>query len=114
MGARVPRRRLRVRERGVDRAAVCARRVAGRLGKPVWEGLERKKVTAPQSELTRAERFVNVRNAFELRRREAIRDRAVLIVDDIVTTGATVEAAARTLKRGGARIVKVFALARSL
>ena len=60
------------------------------------------------------ERRKNVRRAFELHPRwtEAVRDKAVLLVDDVLTTGATAEACALALQRAGARHVDVLTLAR--
>ncbi len=112
----VPLHRDRVRERGFNHAKSFARLAARWLRKPVWEGLVRTALTLPQSQLTRAERFVNVRKAFIVtpRKSREIHGKAVLVVDDIVTTGATAEACARALKMAGAKSVKVLALARSL
>jgi predicted amidophosphoribosyltransferase len=74
--------------------------------------LRRKKSTPPQAGLTRAERRVNVETAFEVRAPKAVEGKHVLLVDDIMTTGATASACAAVLKRAGARRVSVLTLAR--
>ena len=76
--------------------------------------LRRARWTGSQAGLKAEERRKNVRRAFELNPRwaEAIKDKAVLLVDDVLTTGATAEACALALQRGGARHVDVLTLAR--
>jgi ComF family protein len=76
--------------------------------------LRRARWTGSQAGLKADERRTNVRRAFALhpRWREAVKDKAVLLVDDVLTTGATVEACALALQRAGARHVDVLTLAR--
>jgi ComF family protein len=76
--------------------------------------LRRARFTGSQAGLKAQERRTNVRRAFELHPRwaEAVRDRTVLLVDDVLTTGATVEACTQVLQRAGARHVDVLTLAR--
>jgi ComF family protein len=81
------------------------------LGIPVSTGiLTREKNTRPQVGLTEPQRFVNVRKAFAVPKRATgrVRGKRILLVDDLVTTGATLNAAARALKNAGAK--KVYAL----
>jgi ComF family protein len=73
----------------------------------------RSRATQPQSELALGERFHNVRGAFRLRRGYDVRGARVLLVDDILTTGATASEVARVLKRSGALRVSVVVLART-
>ena len=75
--------------------------------------LQRCRPTPPQVGLGEAERQRNVRGAFVVRDRAAVRDRSILLVDDVMTTGATVAECAKTLRRGGARRVDVVVLARA-
>ena len=97
----VPLHRSRRRERGYDQAVLLARSLARALDlehRP--EALTRTRRTAQQASLGAAERRSNVRGAFESRRRWS--GEAVLLVDDVATTGATVDAAAEALKQAGA------------
>jgi len=77
--------------------------------------LARVKRTPSQVGLTAAQRGKNVAGAFQATaRRERIRGKRIVVVDDVITTGATVEACARVLKRAGAAQVDVLALARAV
>jgi ComF family protein len=104
------RRRL---ARGFNQAEAIARPLAARLGLPCERLLRRRRATAPQSGLDRAARRRNPRGAFAAPRPPAIHGRAVLLVDDVVTTGATLDAAARCLRRAGARAIVALAAART-
>ncbi len=73
----------------------------------------RVRLTESQAGLSMRQRRINVRAAFEVLDTEAVRDRDVLLVDDILTTGATARSAARALKRAGAKTVWVATLARA-
>jgi len=92
-------------------ARAAARSSPGRLAPDL---LRRARWTGSQAGLRAEERRENVRRAFDLHPRwvDAVRNRTVLLVDDVLTTGATVEACALALQRGGARHVDVLTLAR--
>jgi len=98
------------RVRTFNQAELLARGVARRLDLPVFELLKKVRRTQPQSRLPAAERRRNLREAFRLLRFGTER---VLLVDDICTTGATLEACAREMKRGGYRSVVVLTTARA-
>jgi ComF family protein len=110
----VPLHRLRLLQRKYNQAAELARHVAGRLTVPYCaDGLLRHKATAPQHG-TRAERYARMQRAICANpgRVEQIKGRRVLLVDDVITTGATMAACAEQLRGMGAETVKVVALAR--
>ena len=100
-------------ERGFNQSELLARFVARRTGIPLVRGLQRRKRTDPQAGLTRAQRRTNVSGAFEVRRRRDVEGRHVLLIDDVLTTGATASACAGVLKRAGAKRVTVLTLARA-
>jgi ComF family protein len=108
----VPLHWSRHRERGFNQAAELARPLARRLGLPLWQGVRRARATPPQSGLTERERHRNLANAFELRGQAPCR--SVLIVDDVITTGATVRRLGRTLRRAGVTQLAVVAVARAV
>jgi ComF family protein len=109
-----PWKRLR---RGFNQSSDLARE----LGPPVRPLLWRRRATPPQAGLTPRERRRNVRGAFALTpwrsrgdRNEAIDGRTLVLIDDVMTTGATLDACARVLKQAGAREVRTLTLARAL
>ena len=109
----VPLHPLRRWRRGFNQADDIARR----LGRPVIRPIRRARHTRPQMELPRSVRLRAVRGAFTLTRppvgraAAAIRGRRLLLVDDVITTGATVEACAALLRDGGAADVRVLGVA---
>jgi ComF family protein len=96
-------------------AAVLAEVLAGHLRVPLAERLMRRsRYTVRQSDLSPTERWTNVRRAFSVRAGYHLRDAHVLIVDDVLTTGATCSEAARALRRAGATRVTVAVIARAM
>jgi ComF family protein len=95
------RRRL---ERGYDQAELLAVSVAGRISLPYHATLVRARSTPPQAARSAPARRANVAGAFRCRRRSiaTLRGSSVLLIDDVATTGATLEAAAGALREGGA------------
>lgn len=105
----------RLRTREFNQSLLLADRVARRLGLPLsFDHLLRVRKTRPQTELDRKDRARNVRRAFAVRDPHGLEDRRVLLVDDVLTTGATVNDCARALRRAGAASVAVLTLARRL
>jgi ComF family protein len=106
------RRRLAHR---TNSAALVAEVLAKRLGVPMADGLlKRSRHTERQSDLTQPERWKNVRRAFMVRGGYHLREAHVLLVDDILTTGATCSEAARALRSAGAERVTVAVVARAM
>lgn len=106
----------RVRERGYDQAALIADEAGRRLQLPVFRVLERTRATTAQFDLDRAARATNLVDAFRVREDiaavGAIRDRWLVLVDDVITTGATLAACATALLDAGASAVSAVAVAR--
>lgn len=110
----VPLHPKRSRERGFNQAALLSRGLARHLALPVRENvLARIRRTAPQVGLADSERRSNVRGAFQCRRR-AITEQRVLLIDDVMTTGATAASATEALMSGGALRVSVLTVARAV
>lgn len=104
----VPLHLLRQYSRGFNQASELARH----LGLPVLHCLRRRRATVTQTDLPEAQRHANVRDAFVLRRRVP-RNSVFVVVDDVSTTGATVDACARVLLDAGAREVRALTAARA-
>lgn len=111
----VPSHRWRLWRRGFNQAATIARQVARQSGRPLLvDALTRVKPTPSTKGLTRAARQRNVIGAFRVARPDAIKGRSVILIDDVMTTGATVSACAAQLRRAGARQVEVLTYARAM
>jgi ComF family protein len=111
----VPLHPRRLRDRGFNQAALLARRVGSSINLPVrYTVLRRRRWTAPQIGLSPRERAQNVRGAFAVSEPALVRSRGVMLVDDVFTTGETVDQCVRELKRGGAREVVVLTVARTV
>ncbi len=102
----------RLRERGFNQAAELARPLGRRLGIPVAPDLVRRlRAGQPQSSLAKSRRRANVRGAFGLTK--PLGACRIAVVDDVLTTGASADELARTLKRAGAERVEVWVVART-
>jgi len=98
--------------RGFNQSELLARLIARKRGIPVWNALRRKRATAIQAGLANAGRRRNVAGAFAVRGGHALAGKRILLIDDVMTTGATAGACASALKRGGAGSVSLLTLAR--
>jgi predicted amidophosphoribosyltransferase len=91
-----------------------ARHLAGRAGRQLEaRALARVRATTPQVAQNREQRLANVAGAFAVRNPERLRGRPVVLVDDVVTTGATALACVRALRTRGANVCAVIAIARA-
>ncbi len=99
-------------QRGFNQAGLLAAELSRRSGIPLLRAVRRKRATAPQTGLTSARRRANVANAFVPSGRP-VRGLRVLLVDDVLTTGATAAACARALRSAGAAHVAVLTVARA-
>ncbi|MBF0417894.1 MAG: ComF family protein [Magnetococcales bacterium] len=103
----------RLLRRRYNQSALLAQEVGARLGKPVsTDLLMRHRHTRAQTRLDARARQLNVQGAFRVVDPERLKGRSVLLVDDVMTTGATMHAAVATLKRAGSGRVSGFCLAR--
>ena len=107
----IPLSRQRERWRGFNQAALLAEGLAGRLGLEVIPGLIRAKHRTAQARLTEAGRRKNINDAFQATGRLP-KQRTIILIDDVVTTGATLVEAAATLKKSGISQVSALVLAK--
>ena len=111
----VPLSRRRLRRRGYDQSELLAKLIAKHLGQSPVRLLKKQRDTPPQSKTGSVEkRRANIAGAYACLRPELVQGKQVLLVDDIVTTGATLSEAAWVLKKAGAKEVICATLARSL
>jgi ComF family protein len=101
----------RLRARGYNQASLLAGTVSRELGISVLPLLDRARDTASQTGLDRRQRWENMHGAF-LCLKDNLEGKHILLVDDILTSGATAHAASLALKKGGAAVISVAAVAR--
>lgn len=110
--AAVPLHPSRLRERGFNQSHIMARHLAKRLAIPyVNDMLVRQRATQTQSQLDARQRHRNVRQAFQVT--QDVSERHIVLIDDVVTTGATVNEISQLLKKQGAAHVEVWCIARA-
>ena len=110
----VPLHKQRLRSRGFNQAVLIGDLLSRRWHIPMERrALKRIRWTEPQVNLAAGERKENVKNAFEVRCPEKTAFRRVILVDDVFTTGSTVDECARVLKKAGAEKVGVITVARA-
>jgi ComF family protein len=111
----VPLHPQRLRERGFNQALLLVKEVSRQTGIPYRKRLLRKvRPTTPQVNLSGVEREKAVRGSFHMIRKEEVKGKSILLVDDVYTTGATVNECARVLLTAGAERIDVITLAHAL
>ena len=110
----IPLHRKKLKERGFNQAELLARVIATHFDlKLVKNNLKRVKATKSQTSLSKKQRLENIKGAFQFRNKDEFREKKILLVDDVYTTGTTVREAAKVLKKAKAREVYIFTLARA-
>jgi len=108
----IPLSATRLRERGYNQARLLAEELAREFSIPLVENhLRRVRHTGPQSFLDEKQRWTNIKGAFTIRKLKNFERKNILLIDDLLTTGATASEAARVLKNAGAGTVGVLTLA---
>ena len=110
----VPLHSRRLRQRGYNQSLLLARRIARKHAIPLdYTSLRRIRSTQPQTELSGLQRQKNIHGAFAVHKKEAVVEKTILLIDDVFTTGATVEECAHVLLKSGAKRVDVLTLVRA-
>jgi competence protein ComFC len=109
----VPLHAARRREREFNQAEVLATLAGAARQIPVLRDLQRIRYTTTQTRLNREERMENLRGAFRIRNNTRVQGRHLVLIDDVMTTGSTVEECARVLRQAGAASVRVLTVARA-
>jgi ComF family protein len=111
----VPLHKRRLRWRGFNQSLLLAKGISSATGIEVdYFTLKRIRHTKPQTRLPLSQRSENVKGAFQVIRPNFVKDRAILLVDDVFTSGATLMECARTLKANGARAVYALCAVRAI
>lgn len=109
----VPLHNKRLHQREFNQTASISRHLSKELKIPLMlHVLKKTKETPPQTDVTGKERLKNIKNVFAAS--EEIKDLDLLVIDDVITTGATIRECAKALIKAGAKSVTVIALARSM
>lgn len=107
----IPLHPVRLRERGYDQALLLTNAISSITQLPVCPVLERIRNTPHQTSLKQKERFTNINGAFKMKPLSTVQNTNIILVDDLLTTGATVNEASRVLKSAGANSINVLTLA---
>lgn len=110
----VPLERSRLRERTFNQSKVLAFNLARAFGIPLTDTLVKSKSTSRQNELPREKRLVNLKGAFQVKDGPDFEGKRILLVDDVMTTGATLSECAKVLSERGAALVRCLTLARGI
>ena len=111
----VPLHRARLRAREFNQSLLLSDQLSHHLARPVSAtNLVRIAATDPQTTLTRQARLRNLRKAFEIRRPQDLAEKRILLVDDVFTTGTTLNECAKTLQKAGTGPVFALTLARTV
>jgi len=111
----VPLHRNRLLERGFNQAELLAKNLSKNSGCAICPNLLKKtKSTRPQTGLSKTKRSENIKNAFKVNKKMPVKDKNILIVDDVLTTGSTIAECADTLLEAGANSVQALVLARGI
>ena len=96
------------KKRGYNQSQILSTKLSALINVPVLEAVKKVKETERQAPLSRAQRLKNLENAFRVTDKKAVKDKSILIVDDVTTTGATAQVMANRLKKAGAKMVNLM------
>lgn len=96
------------KKRGYNQSEILARKLSALINVPVSDSVKKVKETERQATLSRAKRLKNLDGAFRIVDKKSIKNKSVLIVDDVTTTGATAQVVANRLKKAGAKTVNLL------
>ncbi len=99
------------RKRGYNQSKLLAESLSEKVNVPLFCDLEKVKDTRRQATLKRKDRILNLEGSFKIKNKSELIDKKILIVDDVTTTGSTIEALAKILKRAGAKAVYFLTVA---
>ncbi len=107
----IPMTEKAIKRRGYNQSKILAEKLSLLINVPVLDCIKKVKETERQATLGRAERLKNLDDAFRVFDKKSVKDKSILIIDDVSTTGATAQAIAKRLKNAGAKIVNLLTVA---
>lgn len=110
----VPMRYLRLRVRGFNQSKLLAHNVSRALGIPLLDSLKKTKITRPQNELGRDKRLINLKGSIRAVNKGKISGLKVLLIDDVMATGSTLDESSKALLDSGAMEVRCLTLSRGI
>jgi len=110
----VPRKDGRFRSRDFNQSEVLAYNISQEFGIPLMNTLKKTRTTRPQNELSREKRLTNLKGTISVKDGDAMKEMTFLLIDDVMTTGATLNESSKALLSGGAREVRCLTLSRGL
>ena len=109
----VPMTKASEKKRGYNQCRLMARNLSNDINVPISNCLKKIKDTREQKTLTKEERMINVRGAFKVINSKDIKNKNIILIDDVMTTGATTEECRNILKKSGAKKIIVLTIAKS-
>ena len=111
----IPLHRIRLRERGFNQAELLAKEIATSTKLHIsLKALKRTKPTLTQAGLSKTERFINLKGAFKINKNSDIEGKHILLIDDVFTTGSTINECAKVLLKAGAKSTDALVLAKGI
>lgn len=109
----VPASKKSIRKRGFNQCEVMAKEVGEVTSIPVYKSLMKVKETKEQKTLSKYDREKNIKDAFVVIKSEDVKDKRIILIDDVITTGATVKECEKVLKHFGAKEIKVLTISKN-
>ena len=102
-----------MKKRGFNQCEIIARKLGEKLDLPVYSDIVKIKNTKEQKALSKEERFINIKGAFKVKNSNNIKNKKIILIDDVITTGATLLECEKVLKENGVKEIKILTVAKS-
>lgn len=109
----IPLSKQKLKDRGFNQCEIIAKSLSERLNIPLYKDIIKVKDTKEQKKLTKDDRHKNIQGAFAVLRDKNIRGKSIILIDDVVTTGATLFECEKVLKENGASKIKLLTVAKT-
>jgi len=109
----VPASKKSIKKRGFNQCELIAKEVSEATSIPIYRTLIKIRETKEQKTLSKEDRVKNIQNSFSVIKENDIKDKVIILIDDVITTGATIKECEKTLKKFGVKEIKVLTLSKS-